>query len=163
MPKCQFWMHSDCRLQKISTINNKKMRPTKIWKGIFVLPQRLPTSAFLTCNLIVFIVDCYECMIQKSFSLPLKQKNTDNISLNRDERDAARLSRCCAVLAIWTLVPPWRSINADLPSHHHHSRHHKKPSAGTVTITTNNIITMVIIVWQIFQEELSTPPEEVAP
>ena len=104
-----------------------------------MLPQRLPTSAFLTCKLIVFIISCYECMIPKSFSLPLKQKNTDNISLNRDERDAARLSRCCAVLAIWTLVPPWRSINADLPSHHHHSRHHKKPSAGTVTITQGGI------------------------
>ena len=85
-------------------------------------------------------------MIPKSFSLPLKQKNTDNISLNRDERDAARLSRCCAVLAIWTLVPPWRSINADLPSHHHHSRHHKKPSAGTVTITVINIIILVMVI-----------------
>ena len=124
---------------------SKKKSTKKIWNGIFVLPQRLPTSAFLTCNLIVLIMSCYECMIPKRFSLPLKQKNTDNISLNRDERDAARLSRCCAVLAIWTLVPPWRSINADLPSHHHHSRHHKKPSAGTVTITII-ILVMVIII-----------------
>ena len=178
LPKWCFWMHSDLwfwcflsnkttctfakRYQRLGAINDvfvayqRKNAADENLKGHFVLPQRLPTSAFLTCNLIVFIISCYECMIPKSFSLPLKQKNTDNISLNRDERDAARLSRCCAVLAIWTLVPPWRSINADLPSHHHHSRHHKKPSAGTVIITTNNIITMVIIVWQIFQEELST-------
>ena len=33
-----------------------------------------------------------------------------------------------AVLAIWTLVPPWRSIRPDLPSHHHYSSHRKKPS-----------------------------------
>ena len=39
--------------------------------------------------------------------------------------------RFCAVLAIWTLVPPQPSIKPDLPSHHHYSRHHKKPSLSS--------------------------------
>ena len=37
--------------------------------------------------------------------------------------------RFCTVLAIWSLVPPRRSIRPDLPSHHHYSSHRKKPSA----------------------------------
>ena len=183
LPKWCFWMHSDLwywcvlsnkttfakRYQRLGAINDvlvayqRKNAADENLKGHFCAPPKAANFCLSDMQFDSFDYELLWMHDSKKVFFALKTEKHRQYLLNRDERDAARLSRCCAVLAIWTLVPPWRSINADLPSHHHHSRHHKKPSAGTVTITTNNIITMVIIVWQIFQEELSTPPEEVAP